>query len=283
MLITINDKLASIADALRATATTALLNGERPKSLLTVSNQKTLKSLKKGYRTFIMHFAPAMLSGSNVCPHASPGCIGGCLNTAGHGGMIKNDATLPARDRAVVQYARILRTQFFTMYTGEFMDSLTKEITRGIKSAERAGLIPTFRLNGTSDIKWENVRPNNSPVVNAASIFEAFPGIQFYDYTKIPGRQSLPPNYHLTYSRAETTSDATVKEQIENGRNVAAVFSATLGLPETWLGYPVLNGDVSDLRFLDAPNSIVGLTAKGSAKRDTSGFTLYVDTDGIAQ
>jgi hypothetical protein len=108
---------------------------------------------------------------------------------------------------------------------------------------------------------------------------EHFPEVQFYDYTKRHNRKNLPANYHLTYSLAEN-NDALANTALNNGMSVAAVFrneATVLTLEETGyllqgLRVPVVSGDESDLRFLDPKSVIVGLYAKGKAKKDTSGF-----------
>jgi hypothetical protein len=62
-----------------------------------------------------------------------------------------------------------------------------------------------------------------------------------------------------------------VRLALSNGMNVAAVFHK---VPETYLGRTVINGDETDLRFLDPKGVIVGLKAKGKAKKDTTGFVV---------
>ena len=59
--------------------------------------------------------------------------------------------------------------------------------------------------------------------------------------------------------------------------NVAVVFRDKI--PKSYKGYEVIDGDDSDLRFLDKFKSwetggIVGLKAKGPAKKDKSGFVV---------
>ena len=123
-------------------------------------------------------------------------------------------------------------------------------------------MIPVVRLNGTSDILWEL----NSDII------QSFPNLQFYDYTKISKRFSfaIPANYHLTFSLSESNDNDALKV-LGLGHSIAAVFRDS-NLPDTFMGYPVTNGDTTDLRFLDAKGVIVGLKAKGKAKKDTSGF-----------
>jgi hypothetical protein len=226
---------------------------KRPTSLLGVSTDaKTVKGEKKGILTGIMYLAPHTLSGVNVCPMAElAGCAAPCLNTAGRGRMSN------------VQDARIRKTRFWHEDREGFLSVLRADIRKLVSKAKRLGMTPMVRLNGTSDIRWE---------VEAPELFEEFSDVQFYDYTKLPNRKDLPANYHLTfsYSGANERYAAFAQVAISNGLNVAVVFRNAL--PETFLGLPVVSGDESDVRPFDPDGVVVGLTAKGSAKRDTSGF-----------
>lgn len=231
--------------------------------LLTSSNQKTLKGNKYGYMTYILHLAPAKLSGFNTCPMASLGCSAACLNTAGRGGMFKK-----GEDTNTIQKARIRKTLYFFNDRSAFMADLVSDVLTAIAEAKRFNLIPVFRLNGTSDIRWEN-----EAVAFGASIYPnlmtAFKNYQFYDYTKIENRRDIPANYHLTFSLSEVNLIA-AKDKLTQGWNVAVVFSGSL--PATWQGYDVVSGEDSDLRFRDPKGVVIGLIAKGRAKKDTSGF-----------
>jgi len=234
--------------------------------LLTVGNTKTMKGEAFGYQTFILHLAPANLSGYETCPKRTAGCTAACLNTAGRGGMFKPGGT------NTIQEARKRKTRMFFEQREEFISQLKKEIAAAIKSSKKKNLIPVFRLNGTSDLSFEKY-----------GIFESFPDVQFYDYTKIIGRKvSHIPNYHLTFSAADG-NDKDVEKAIAAGMNVAVVFGLkkTEPMPEAYLGRPVFNGDESDLRFLDPKGVIVGLYAKGRAKKDTSGFVKMIPIRGV--
>src|SRR5690349_2376347 len=121
-----------------------------PAFLLTTSNPKTAKGEGAGWHTAILHFAPATLAGFNVCGYASKGCVKGCLNTAGHGGI-----GLDADGLNTVQVARIQRTRWFKRDRDAFMARLVREIRAHVRRAERHGLRPCVRLNGTSDLPWE--------------------------------------------------------------------------------------------------------------------------------
>jgi hypothetical protein len=235
--------------------------------LLSTGNPKMLKGLSQGYNTYILHLAPADLSGFNTCPKATAGCKAACLNTAGRGGMFKKGETTNA-----IQKARIRKTKMFYEQRQDFMLALKKDIELAIKQSKKLGLIPVIRLNGTSDLSWEKY-----DMIPGQNVFECFPDIQFYDYTKILGRKVKGiANYNLTFSAADG-NDADVYSAISQGYNIATVFGIkkTLPMPETYMGRPVFNGDESDLRFLDPKGVVVGLYAKGKAKKDTSGFVKY--------
>lgn len=226
------------------------------KTLITSGDAKTTKGEKLGYRTGIMYLMPADQSGViNVCPRASEGCKAMCLNTAGRGQM------------DMVQQVRLSRTIFLKTSPRDFAVQLRNEVDRLIKSARRAKMIPAIRVNGTSDLP-RLVTP----------LLSEFSDVQFYDYTKIPKPWlRVKPNYDLTFSLSETNLRDAIAA-LENGINVAVVFSTkkTEKLPDSWKGYEVINGDEHDLRFLDKKGVVVGLTAKGKAKKDTTGFVVKV-------
>jgi len=222
-------------------------------ALLSTANTKTMKGEKYGYLTYIMHLAPSLISGYQVCPKASAGCAAACLNKAGMG-VFSN-----------VQEARITRTKLFFEERTNFMTQLATEIRKAKKKAAKEGLKLLVRLNGTSDIAFEKIRAGEY-----RNVLEMFPDVQFYDYTKIIGR-SVPDNYHLTFSKSES-NDRDVSTAIRNGLNVAVVFDK---LPETYLGRPVVSGDDTDIRVNDPSGVVIGLKAKGPAKRDLSGFVVF--------
>jgi len=240
-----------------------------PNSLLTRSNPKIAKGEKLGYLTAVMHFAPHKLAGFNVCASATAGCSMACLNTAGRGGINK-----PGETTNYIQVARIRRTRFWKNNRIGFNAMLKREVDLHIKNAKRHGMISVIRLNGTSDLPWENL-----PFYGHKNVFEAYPDIQFYDYTKLPIRRRdlTVPNYNLTFSLAES-NDADAIDALAAGLNVAVVMriGKSSPVPARWKfagkEYPVIDGDISDVRFGDAGGSIIALRAKGKAKTDTSGF-----------
>ena len=224
--------------------------------LLSTANPKIQKGTKLGYLSFILHLAPADLSGRETCPKRTAGCTAACLNTAGRGGMFKK-----GENTNMIQKARIRKTQYFFNARQDFMLDLKKDIEKAIKFANRKGLVPVFRLNGTSDLSWEKY-----DMIPGLNVFECFPNVQFYDYTKVLGRKTkMYPNYHLTFSKADG-NDADVAEALLQGMSVVAVYDAIpAGVP---------SADETDLRFLDPKGIMLGLKAKGKAKKDLSGFVI---------
>jgi len=230
------------------------------------SSTKVIKGLKKGVKTAVMYLAPHLDSGSNLCPWASPGCIEVCLKSSGHMALDMNGIV------------RLLKSLYYRLFRADFMADLAEDIDRLQRSAERAGMVAAVRLNGTSDILWERT-----------GIMAAFPGVQFYDYTKAPlaRRPNLPANYHLTFSLSERPdSMAHALEWMDAGHNAAAVVSSIAGETRIdaaraaaamlrsgdWHGYPTTDGDETDVRFWDEGGRWVILYAKGDATRDSSGF-----------
>lgn len=189
----------------------------------------------------------------NTCPMASAGCKAGCLYTAGRAAFTPS-----------IFVARVNKTVWLHEDRESFVSTLRKNISALVRKATRKGLIPAIRINGTSDL----------PQL-ALQMAREFPEVQFYDYTKIPApwKRTLP-NYHLSFSLSEVNlSDA--YDALDHGVNVVVVFDTKRGkpLPSTCMGRTVIDGDMHDLRFLDPKTSvIVGVRAKGKAKKDSFGF-----------
>lgn len=245
------------------------------KLLASGSNAKTVKGDKASdYETAIMYLAPHESAGGlNVCPMASiASCVEGCLNTAGRAGIF-----------ASIAEARKRKTRLYRDDRATFMATLHKDIARFAAWCHNRGRKPAVRLNGTSDIQWERGHSYTVYGVRYDSIMSAFPYVTFYDYTKIAARVSrLPPNYFLTlsYSGANARYVETVTPWVQAGAaNMAVVFrtkaAVCKAITEGWRGYPVVDGDKTDLRFLDPTGGhVVALYAKGKAKQDQTGFVV---------
>lgn len=240
-----------------------------PKLLSVAADAKTVKGQKMGYLTGVLYLAPHTISGYQVCPKASEGCRLACLYTAGRG-IYTN-----------TQKSRIAKTKRFHEDREAFMAQLVDELEALIRKAKRENLIPVARLNGTSDLPWEKIKCNRKGKAYA-SIMEAFADVQFYDYTKVLGRSKALslPNYSLTFSLSED-NDADAMKALQEGYNVAVVMNVGRkeDNPVKWGGFPVVNGDETDLRFLDPKGGhIVGLFPKGKARKDTLGFVRAKDS-----
>jgi hypothetical protein len=247
------------------------MSTNKRKPLLTTNNVKTMKGEKLGYKTYILYMSSYNdnSKGINLCSHASIGCAKACLVGSGLGGLYTS-----------VQQARRNKSEYFLSNRIEFLNQLVNEITKIVKKSEN-DFIPTIRLNGTTDIRWEKFK-----LPNGKNIFEMFPTVQFYDYTKnhLRFNQTLPSNYHLTFSRSENNNEKAM-ELLKRGFNVAMVFNKT---PEEYKGFKVINGDETDLRFLDEKNVVVGLkyknlTGKGANNKEAfeSGFAIRLNTNVI--
>ena len=237
------------------------------KPLLSSNNAKTVKGEKKNFKTFILYMSPFTQNskGVNLCPMASEGCASACLFESGFGGIYTN-----------VKQGRIEKTEFYLSNRIAFLDKLVAEITKLENKYKDSEFTLAIRLNGTTDISYEKQITSNGK-----TIFDTFPNVIFYDYTKnyTRFRKALPSNYHLTFSRSEINEEISM-DLLSKGHNVAMVFDK---LPETYKGYKVVNGDETDLRFLDEKNVIVGLkykknTGKGGREKNIealqSGFVI---------
>ena len=224
---------------------------------------KTVKGEKLNWKTWIMYLSPFTQNslGVNLCPHASKGCSASCLVSSGRGGFGKT-----------VISGRRNKTEYFLHDRTAFLNQLFVELTK--INAKFKGQKVAIRLNGTSDIRWEKFK-----VKDNKNLFELFPNLQFYDYTKnhLRFEQVLPKNYSLVFSRSETNHKKAI-ELLKRGEKVAMVFDAP---PTKFEGFKVVDGDETDLRFLDKEGVIIGLkyklmTNKGAdnKKAFTSGFAI---------
>lgn len=224
------------------------------------SNAKTVKGDGSEYLTAIMYLTPWKSAGINVCAMAEEAkCIDGCLNTAGRGQM------------SSVQIGRARKTEWFALDRESFMLQLYADLKSFVAYCDKRGIQPCVRLNGTSDIRWELIK-----VQGFKNIMEAFPMVQFYDYTKIANRRNVPSNYHLTWSYSGASEVYAKQHAIAkvNGLNIAVVFRRKADIPANYLGLPTIDGDRDDMRFLDPKGVVVALYAKGKAKQDATGFVV---------
>ena len=211
----------------------------------------------------------------NLCTHASDGCVDSCVGEQGLASVWKS-----------IQRARVAKTRMYYRNRAEFMDWMRHDIKRLLRKADKAGKRLALRPNMFSDVYWER-----------AGIIQEFPEVQFYDYTKHPGRISaknaLLSNYHVTFSRSEDNHEDVMRALLSNC-NASVVFadrerpfvgnrSHLQRLPKTWHGSTVVNGDVSDLRYEDPVGRrrglVVGLRLKAHsheerAKAIASGFAV---------
>lgn len=235
---------------------------KKVKNLLSEGSTNT-KTAKNELTTFILYLAPSDIIGThNLCPMASAGCKASCLYSAGRGRFSN------------VQLSRINKAKFWAYDREAFYiqlaDELLKIHDKAIDLNNGTFQQIAIRLNGTSDIDHLNLLQRYTGI-NFLDPF--YSNLLFYDYTKNINvyKRYFGSNYKLTFSKSETNFDECL-EVINMGGNIAAVFSAEL--PDEYGGIKVINGDESDLRYFDPANVIVGLKAKGDAKKDTTGFVI---------
>ena len=229
---------------------------------------KAIKADKYGWLNAINYMAPHSTGGAgNLCPDSSAGCRALCL------GMYSGQAAIVSdleNGTNATRKSRIAKSQFFMNERREFMAEMSDHVRAMVRKADRENKELAIRPNGSTDIAFEYIKG-----YNGQTLPEQFPDVQFVDYTKSMKRilnPNRPSNYHLTFSLSETNMDQAI-HVLANRKNVAVVFGD--GQPETFMGYPVIDGTEHDLRHLDPQPVIVGLDPKGSkAKNDTSGFVV---------
>ena len=247
----------------KTTMTLAEFFSKKPKEMLALDgSEKVIKGNTKGYRTAILYLTASNGSGVELCALAAIAkCRNACLTTAGNG---RYDST---------QLARLRKTLFFNQYRDEALAMIAKEIDKFYKASIKGGWTLLVRLNGTSDIRWEN----------EGDLIQSRPHVQFYDYTKLHNRRNVPANYDLTYSYSGVAAYLKyLPEALANPnlKRVAAVFrkrstvEQMLAKGETYIGLPVVDGDDTDIRHNDPAQTLVALYAKGKAMTDTTGFVI---------
>ena len=232
----------------------------KPDAMLRLDGStKVIKGNRLGFRTAIFYLAPFTMSGVNVCANADLAkCWEACLNTSGRGAM------------ATVQFARLRKTLFFLQFKSEAIAMIKDEVRCFEKHAAKNSYVLLVRLNGTSDLRWENY-----------GIIQAYPAVQFYDYTKLSNCKNIPSNYDLTFSFSGVPEfQKQVQLAIAANMRLAVVFrtrSAVEGMlarGDLFMGLPIVDGDDTDVRHIDPVASAVALYAKGKGKQDQSGFVV---------
>ena len=229
-----------------------------PAKLLSAGDTNA-KTAKNSLQTYILYLSPASQNsaGRNLCPKASDGCRAACLFSADRG-RFNN-----------VQQARINRTEYLLRDRAGFLLQLAQEINKAAKKeAKKTGQNIAIRLNGTSDLKLVEMLTDRHEIAK---------NVVFYDYTKIPQKAgdrvtSQGHRYSVTFSRSEE-NESQALNLLKIGVNVAAVFAGK-ELPKYWHGFRVVDGDKSDIEMLNFSGVVLGLRAKGDAKRDGSGFVI---------
>jgi hypothetical protein len=238
-------------------------------NLMTMSNGKTPKGESLGWLSAILYLMPHTSGGGQtLCPYSTEACRSMCLSGSGLSGLPR---AMGAKQR---------RTDLLLKNRAEFMDLLRIDVAKLARVAQQEDLKPAVRLNGTSDLLWERV-----PYARGTnwSLMQMWPDLQFYDYTKIPlASRARLHNYHLTFSIEGPGDMARALGYLDAGHSVAAVVDETqkarlLDMHRAW---SFIDGDETDLRFLDPPGSIVLLKPKGHVRTSLLRPDLLADLEG---
>jgi len=198
------------------------------------------------------------LPGIGFCDGAKLGCLPTCLAYTGFAKRFKT-----------VNKGRKKRNKLFLNDRKQFNKLLIKELTSLSKKALKENAKLAIRPNIFSSINW-NLPENH--IKENKSLFDCFPNITFYDYCE----KDLPyilknqrKNYHLTASHKGNVPGSW--EMLKNGISVAIVKSDYFNKNQLQYFPPDItkshyDGDLSDLRSLDKPASIVWLSEKQSKK-----------------
>ncbi len=211
------------------------------KGAFTINNK-----LSKGNNVnFGLELLPSVLSNVNLCPSAGA-CKLTCLAFSGVGNVLKSKKMISGKELSAPLKAKARRTLVYLHDREWFLELIKSEINYKNTMNTLLNKNVYFRLNVTSDIEW-------SELTNELN------HINFYDYTKVWTRKSTP-NYKLTFSASERTTQKMIKEKVSQGENVAVVFDEHV--PSNFLNLNVINGDLTDDRSQDPRGVIVGLKLK---------------------
>jgi len=221
----------------------------------TQSEYNKRDALKMSIRLASMSLMPDSI----ICAGSkAANCFETCLKSAGRGAF-NNVAT-----------ARQAKTDYWHADKSGFLAQLRAELTAFAKLCDRQGVQGVVRLNTISDIDWETY-----------NIPQSFPTLKFYDYTKRAHRLGkTPANYKLMLSYSGAPKYQNQLKALPNNVPLAVVFRGEL--PEHFRGRKVIDGDKSDLVNLEAGGVVIGLRAKGKAKKDYSGFVVDTPKNLIA-
>jgi len=226
---------------------------QKVKKLLSKANHKTL--LGGSIMIYTLSFLPANYSGFNVCkPSTTKNCKPTCLGVAaGRNVMTQN------------QQAKFNRTEMFFKDRENFDALLIREVTNGVKLAAKTGKALAFRLNCYSDIPFENVKLAGT----GKNVFELFPNVQFYDYTKRAERdyalRGKWNNYHMSFSFDGSNYDDVVHVMHHYPWvNIIIVISKDDDFPTEYFGRKTFDADKTDYRFQDPTGQVGVLRIKGA-------------------
>lgn len=196
-----------------------MYGGKNP-FLLTMDSAKLEHNSTSGLRKVqnslqsIQYLDPTDSSGlCNTCGSETKGCSAVCLRESGRMGKIPG-----------VGHAPHVRTNFLVQEPAHYLGLLNHSIARHEALARRMDKESIVRLNGTSDIDYDQL-PSGSVLIGG------HPRTTFSEYTKHGTRDVLPhetpspyKNYYRIHSLNENTTAGRIRQITETGANVTAPF-----------------------------------------------------------
>lgn len=229
------------------------------------NSTKHEKAYKYEELVYTIYLAPAKMSGYEVCPMRTNECTLLCLNESGRNKM-------DAKEN-MINNSRIKKTKLFFEEREYFVNWMIDEIRAAKLKAQKMGYHFSVRLNNTSDISPESFYTTIEG--KKINVLQLFPDVQFYDYTKVPNRMKLRlkyPNYDLTFSFSGNNMDDCIT-MLDNNIRVAMVFEK---VPESYMGFKVIDGDQYDMRYRDDNDVIVGLKFKRVRNKLDKKYTFVI-------
>jgi hypothetical protein len=221
------------------------------------------KTKKNSVKTYILYLSPYTdnSKGINICPKATKECSEACLFNSGY------SAIYP-----FIKERRREKTEFYLSDKDLFLETLAVEIKNVIRKSTNKNEKVLFRLNGTSDLDFLGMMKSKG-YFDFESVSD---NVLFYDYTKIFGKIKKYKNnkkYTLTFSYSGENIEE-CKEVLSMGHNVSVVYKDIM--PETFLGYKVIDGDKADDLMLNEGGIVLALKLKGhlARKMDLPNFVI---------
>jgi len=212
---------------------------------------------------------PGHAAKADLCCMASGTCRQACLMFGGRNSSATEHFAAKDPYRSSITYGRARRTWRLLADPNRAIAEIAHEAFLLAGRAQKAGLKAVMRINGLSDL------PGLADRI-AAMVDDS---IRFVDYSKIQNPALFLPGNRVfrSFSLSENRGSESFAEAVlQAGGSVSAVFHGPWVPGSTWHGFPTIDGDAHDLRFLDPPGTVAWLSAKGPAFSLAAGTGSFV-------